>query len=417
MIRPAVGAMTKTAGKVPQLIRGIAAILFVWLTCAVTLSVVMARRAPAISFALGYRTSAGEAALALLQIADDPKANGDNIVALSRAALRREAVSVDAVVAMGTIAALRNQTTRAEQLFAYSEHLSRRNIPTQLWLIENAVERGRVDQALIHYDRAMSVSENTRPLLLPILSQAAASPAVGDPLARMLARRPLWWPAAMDYFLASPNAQAILPKVVLALKLRADVPTERTYLISAMKRLSDAGKTKAALSLYGTVRGPTEATAPIRGGDFEHVGNLPPFDWNLTESAGVSGIIQPGGVGSGHALFLSAEAGEQGEAARQVLDLPPGAYRLTAIAGSVAPDRIDRPRLVLSCLIPDKTVLIDLPFPTATERGTSMTGSVIVPPGCKGQLIQVIMHASLDGSGGGTMPWIDDIRITQMSIR
>ncbi|RZL29520.1 MAG: hypothetical protein EOP64_00750 [Sphingomonas sp.] len=403
--------------KAALVMRGVLAALFIWLICASTIGIVLARKSPAASFALGYHTAAAEAAIALAGLAAYPGANDKAIARHARAALRREAINVDAVVALGTITALTNHTPAAERMFAYAEQLSRRNIPTQLWLIENAVQQGEIEPALAHYDRAMTVSVSTRALLLPVLATAAASPTVARPLARLLVRRPLWWPAAIEQFIASPDPVHVLPPAIAALRLRPDVPEERAYLVSAMKRLADAGAAPRAYALYRAAQPASAAGALLRAGNFEKVGDLPPFDWNLADGANVSGVIQPGGVGSGSALFLSAEGGGQGEVARQVLLLPTATYGLTATTGNVPQERIDRPRIVISCLSSDKSVLLDQPFATSGEHGAPVAGTITVPGGCTSQLIQIVMHASLDGAGAGAMPWIDNIQIAPTGAR
>jgi hypothetical protein len=184
-----------------------------------------------------------------------------------------------------------------------------------------------------------------------------------------------------------------------------------------MKRLADTGAAPAAFSLYRAAQPRSASDVLLRAGDFENVGDLPPFDWNLADGANVSGMIQPGGVGSGSALFLSAEAGEQGEVARQVLLLPASTYQISAITGNVPSDLTDRPRIVLSCLAPHETVLLDLAFPTSDNRGALLRVNVTVPAGCTSQFLQIVAHASLDGAGAGAMPWIDNIQIVPTTAR
>ena len=400
------------AKKAALIIWGVLAALFIWLNCASTVGIVLARKSPAGSFALGYHTAAAEAAIAVAGLAAAPQTNRAVIAAHARAALRREAINVDAVVALGTATALTNHMLAAEHMFAYAEQLSRRNIPTQLWLIENAVQQGKIEPALVHYDRAMSVSVSTRALLLPVLATAAATPTVAQPLARLLSRRPLWWPAAIEQFIASQDPVHVLPPAVAALRLRPNIPEERAYLVSAMRRLADAGAAAAAFSMYRAAQPRFAVIALLRAGDFEKVGDLPPFDWSLADGANVSGVIQPGGVGSGSALFLSAEGGGQGEVARQVLLLPSSAtYRFMATTGNVPQELTDRPRIVVSCLSSEKSVLLDQAFATGGGHGARVAGTITIPPGCTSQLLQIVMHASLDGAGAGAMPWIDNIQI------
>ena len=163
--------------------------------------------------------------------------------------------------------------------------------------------------------------------------------------------------------------------------------------------------------MYRAAQPRSAVIALLRAGDFEKVGDLPPFDWSLADGANVSGVIQPGGVGSGSALFLSAEGGGQGEVARQVLLLPSATYRLSATTGNVPQELTDRPHIVVSCLSPEKSVLLDQVFTTGGGHGAPLAGTITIPIGCTSQLLQIVMHASLDGAGAGAMPWIDNIQI------
>ena len=64
--------------------------------------------------------------------------------ALSRAALRLDPTAVSAAATLGVVTLAQNNTTAARRLLAYAQMLSRRNVQTQLWSIEDAVGRGDV---------------------------------------------------------------------------------------------------------------------------------------------------------------------------------------------------------------------------------------------------------------------------------
>ena len=111
---------------------------------------------------------------------------------LAKQALRQDATAVAAVATLGINAQIRGETSRARRIFAYSRLLSRRDLRTGLWSIEDAVGRGNIDQALRNYDITLKTSRAASDLLFPVLSGAIDNAAIRDGLVPILATRPLW---------------------------------------------------------------------------------------------------------------------------------------------------------------------------------------------------------------------------------
>lgn len=88
---------------------------------------------------------------------------------------------------------------RARRLFLHSERLSRRNLITQLWAIEDAVARDDVAGALRHYDIALRTAPRMAEVLFPVLKSASTDPAIRTGLIRTLSGKPLWAGDFIDY--------------------------------------------------------------------------------------------------------------------------------------------------------------------------------------------------------------------------
>lgn len=97
---------------------------------------------------------------------------------LGRKALRQDPTAVVAVSTLGFDAQLRGQTAEAQRLFGYAEALSRRDLQTQVWAIENSVAQGDVAAALHHYDIALRTSPDAQAVLFPILASAISTQPV-----------------------------------------------------------------------------------------------------------------------------------------------------------------------------------------------------------------------------------------------
>jgi len=78
----------------------------------------------------------------------DPSANRRAAEELARQSLRRSPVSAAGATMLATARDLAGDTSTARRLMDYSESVSRRDLPTQLWFVEDAVRRNDIPLAL-----------------------------------------------------------------------------------------------------------------------------------------------------------------------------------------------------------------------------------------------------------------------------
>ena len=382
-----------------------------WLVLGVTMAMVFARPLPQLAYDWWPYSAEARAGVAASLLQSGPTAAKlDQARRLSTDALRREPVSVAAARTLGLVAFMQGQEQESDRIFTFAESLSRRDIPTQLWLIERNVARNDIAGALRHYDRALRTSTSIREVLFPILVGAAADPSAGLPLARLVGTRPLWWSDyAEELFEKSESSRPIL--LTLAhLHLRPNVEEELELIGLAIRRLVDLHAFEAAHRVYLSAqpRG-ANATALVRDGGFEGQSRLPPFDWEYRSEPGLSGYVQQRDGGQ-TALFISGESGRSGHVARQLLLLRPGRYRLSAQTGDVAADGTSRPLVAIGCAGTNSTQLARIRFPATVEGGGAVSGTFAVPAGnCTAQWLTIETAASLDSLT--TTPWIDSIAV------
>jgi hypothetical protein len=390
----------------------ITGLALLWLSLANTVPLVLGRARPTLATGLGLGSAKAQSALAMSLVLNQPSA--DDILRarqLAQAALRREPVNVQAVVALSTIAFLRNQPAVGRRLFTYSERLSRHDPTTQLWLIEDHVERGDVQGALVHYDRLMRVSPSFRPTLIPILVNASADPAIVRPLATLLARRPNWWrEATASLIFQTPAPATTLPILLRVLQLRHSIDFERALISGAMTRLASVGEFKQASALY-LASGGTRLSGRelVRNGGFEDPNRLPPFEWELSNTDGRAAVVQSRSEGDGKALFLYVDQDSQGELAKQFLLLPPGRYRLQAQSGDIVGDQFQRPQISIRCATSDARLIVDLRLPASSDAGQGSRAEFTVGAGCPAQWISLT-----SGTGAEVQdsePWVDSVSI------
>lgn len=393
----------------------LAAALLGWVALGVTAAQTLGRLRPDIVLSWWPYDSALQATSATLVIRDSQTRQAvADAQAQARSALEREPISVDAARTLGILAALQGQQGRAERLMAYAESLSRRDLATQLWLIESNVQRNNIGGALLHYDRALRTSSIAGEMLFPVLIQAAPNEDVMRPIANMLAGRPIWWMSFTGPFIAQSRSPAAIETIISAIRLDPNDPIEGDLLRSAIARLITLGDVPRARHLYvQAMRVPDASVPALRNGDFEAANRMPPFDWALTEQNDLSAIIQaPESGGPGHVLSIVARNGLSGEVARQLLMLPAGRYRLGAIVGAVSGSQTERPRMVVVCAASGAPIA-DARLPESPASGRPIAADFQVPgAACPTQWLLIQATAPLDGEPPPI--WIDRVSIVPL---
>lgn len=311
---------------------------------------------------------------------------------LARRALNREPVMAGAARVLAVVRGLAGDEPGARRLMTYSESVSRRDLMTQLWLIQDAVDHNDIPAALRHYDTALRTVEAAKQLLFPIMVPATGHPAVVENLIRTLAARPVW----ADAFLAQVSANG--PDLdgmatLLAGLARRGYPLPDAILAQATSRLVEGGRYQRAWQVYTAAR-PADGNAQPRDGDFEHVRDVPsPFDWSLPGGNGVSAEPQFGGVGNRLIYFAATGAG--GVIARQLLLLGPGSFSLQ-VRGSVRGAPI--PRIRLTCAGGGR--VIGAAGSSALGTGEfAFAGRMNVPAGCPAQWFELLVDGGADPAG------------------
>jgi len=382
-----------------------------WLVLAATIDRVFARRSPTLALQWNLGSADANARLGDTLLQDgDVAAQSARITELAERSLQRQPVNVVAARLLGIAAATKDDERRAAGLVRYAEAMSRRDLPTQLWLIEASVARGDIATALRHYDRALKTSVSGRTLLFPILADAANDPAIWEPLSRVLAARPQWWrPFTVQ---AVPRIRSSDALYAFARRLGIDQPGRvDTGLLQAIeKRLVDLGDYRRAEDLFNRAHGqPAGSNARLRNGGFEQASGFDPFEWNLKDEPDLAAVRQPSPVPrGGNALFLTATNGRGGDLAVQLVTLPAGAFTIGATVGGVAGDPLAYPHLVVRCA-GDGREILNATFPATPETGRRWQNRLVVPAGCAAQRVVLQATSSLDPSD--LTPWIDTITI------
>lgn len=325
---------------------------------------------------------------------NSPAADRQDAIALARSALLGDPTAQEAVATLGIQASVLGNVDDARRLFEYSERLSRRDLRTELWSIEDAVGRGDIAGALHHYDVALRTKPKASAVLYPVLIRALEDPPIRTALVDMLAARPLWG----DNFITFAAGSSVDPNAVVAFlrQLRAKgVAVPMNVNGMAVDQLIVSGQFHEAWEYYAGLHPGASKNesrdAKFAGGNGS--GSL--FDWRtFNDSAKTTWIGQTGDGGSFDFSVLPETAGPL---LQQLELLSPGRYVLDGQSTGLSQAAGSGPYWVLRCRRGSEVGRVEVP--NSEQADGRFSGVLVVPEGCPVQILALIARPSSDVAG------------------
>jgi len=309
-----------------------------------------------------------------------PAAEGE-----ARQALIRSPLSPVAARVLGFTSELRGDRERGRKLVLQAAALTRRDLTTRLWLIEDAVSRSDVRGALDQFDIALRRSRPARDLLFPILGRAAADPALVGPITDLLARSPNWaaefLQSAIADGAATENIADMLTHLPNVKALNGDL---RQQVIQQLVKEERFAAARRANNRFLRTR-----TGNVADTKFRSVTGYQPFLWTVSNEASRGASMEDG-------LDFYAEGGDGGVVANQLLTLSPGRYRLFSV-GQTDPSAEGGATWFIRCGKVDGPILTQIKMPSQLGPVSS---DFDVGPECAGQWL--ILHVSGGTTARGT---------------
>lgn len=368
----------------------IAAVLCGAVSVGASLARVIATGAPAQAHQLAPADGSITAALAARRFATELGVRPTGVpIALARQAIGQDPTVVPAFVTLGLAAQLRGDLPKARALFGYAQTLSRRNLQTQLWQIEDAVQRGDVRGAVGHYDIALRTSQTAPDLLFPVLAAAIADPAVRTVVVPTLAAKPGWADAFISFVARGSGDPRVTASLFAGLR-RAGAPVFEDARVAATSALIARGTVDDAWAYYVSDH-PGADRRRSRDPEFTADWKTPsPFDWVATDDGGISSSFQR--AGSGGTFHYATATGAGGVLLRQLQVLPPGAYVLSGRASAIDPVDAARPYWTLTC--GDGHEAGRVAIPASASSAARFAGRIVIPGGCPVQTLALIGQPS-----------------------
>lgn len=242
--------------RLPVILAGLAGAIIAVFVGAFSLGSYYATKSPfvALRFDSGNGVAAGKA-IALLQAASPETyrmSTTDKAVLLN--GLERDPLSKVALRVFGTAEAIVEHEDAARDYMTLAERVSRRDTPTQIWMILDKASHRNLPGTIAHYDKALSISSAASSLLYDSLTKALAFPEIDPQLAPYLHKGRSWTDGFVLYatqnienvadlgrILAAaaplpPSSQrdVILRQVLEKYGKQGDIAGARTFAISMM---------------------------------------------------------------------------------------------------------------------------------------------------------------------------------------
>ena len=366
--------------------------------CAVTrsLAVALSQRDPVLALSVSHsdaRVKANAAQQLMQRAATD--ADRRQAKLLAEEAFAQDGTAVPAATTLALLAAVGGDSVLSKKWFAYAERLSRRDLPTQLFFIENYVSNGDIAGALHHYDIALRTSSERAPAVLyPILRNAITDDAVRHELAKTLAARPIWTENFVaDLVNTGPNYVATAQLLVEA--RRRGAVFSRGLDDGLLDMLIRGGELPTAWHYYVATH-PGAGRQPLRNTSFvvDGAGNSP-FEWQVVAGDGMSASL--GAADNGRTLEYRLSPTVGGPIVNQIVLLPGGKYRLSSTLTAASQDVGSGPYWQIRCIDSRPIAMLELGGPI--ERLRTFSTEFVVPSNCRALNLTLIGRSSDDIQG------------------
>jgi hypothetical protein len=241
-------------------------------------------------------------------------------------AYRAEPLAASAIALRALSLTGKGDAERRWVLLELAGKLTRRNSLVNMSLIEAAARRRDDRKSFAWISRTMLTQSSAGSAYAKAMAAATARDGAVEALIDVLGPKPRWSDIYWQSVIGQPNSYANAAQLRIAL---ARAPWKQTAIEpndnDLVRVLAGSGKFDEARQLASTL-GPVKAASGnlLTNGNFSSDPSFAPFDWELSTLGNLGASIDKGNK----QLVISAIGGVNGSAARQLVRLAPGDYRL-----------------------------------------------------------------------------------------
>lgn len=256
----------------------------------------------------------------------------DNAAGLGRDALARSPFDVRALRVVGLTEARAGRAEVADEMLTLAGNWSLRDDPAHAWLVENRLRQGDYASAFAHADTLARRREDIRPAIFNLFQVAGSQDSQRSlpVIASLVTAKPPWRQAFLSSLYKTPDGLQVAANLAVVLQ-SGSAPLTDSELSAFYAALFE--KNPAAVRAVQIRLNRPRSRDLLANGGFEATGVPEPFQWQLTQGAGVSAEIVADDIRSGDAaLRVEYDGYEIDRVAQQLTFLEPGNYQLSGEA-------------------------------------------------------------------------------------
>lgn len=367
-----------------------------WLAFIVAVSGVTRTTNPQLALTFLPNDSMALAARAEELFLAEPEKPSNQVRELALSALRQQPINPKALRLLGYAAEAAGDTVKAEAYFRQAEKLTRRDPVAQLWLIENAVQKGDTKQALVHYDIALRTSPPIQELLFPNLLAALDDTEIRAALRPYVRAQQGWAAGFLSYANANGKDLPALTSLILESGGLADPVADRSQRFQLMSRLISERYFAEASRLYFRMPGARKERLTDAGFDsLDQDGGSGPMGWQIIDDPDAGGGFAAGESGQRPTLSVFANSSTTRTVATKLLYLVPGSYVFSTKLAAIERGDGGFLRWQLTCASGESAA----PLWSFDTISSTVKAQFAVPPQCNAQRLDLIVSGGKGQTG------------------
>lgn len=332
----------------------------------------------------------------------NPEKAGDPLIAdLGRRALRAQSLNAPALRLLAVHFQMKGDTKKADELIVLATRVTRRDTLSQLWLAQQASERGDPKAVMYHYNIAMRTNGNVRSFLIPQIAKLLEDQNYQPAFAPYLSQGSLWLPEFLNFTIWNSDHYPALANVILASRgMSANDIQYRSYETQIIGQLIAKQQYPLAQRFYLNLKGATPKAFKTIALDAETIDpKFAPINWRLDTGSGVSAnAIKRNGR---FEIVATASAANSGIVAQKMLFLDAGDYTLAQQANVHSLGKGASADWIIRCIYAGSSSIILQEQITKKMNVKISSFNFQIPEGCNYQSIELALN------GGDNLEGVD----------
>jgi hypothetical protein len=329
----------------------------------------------------------------------NPDKAGDPLIAdLGRRALRAQSLNAPALRLLAVHFQMKGDTKKADELIGLATKVTRRDTLSQLWLIQQASERGDAKAVMYHYNIVLRTNAKARSFLFPQIAKLLEDLSYHPAFAPYLSQDKVWLPEFLYFVILSNHYPALANAILASRGLPANDIQYRSYETQIISQLITGQHYPLAQRFYLKLKGATPKTFRTIALNADTTDpKFAPMNWRFDAWSGAGATVAR--RGGQFEIIASASAANSGVVAQKMLFLEAGTYRLSQQVDIRSLGKGGSANWIIRCLYEaDSSMILQDQIPKSSGIKNIAT-TFQIPTGCNNQSIELMLIGGDDSEG------------------